>query len=531
MDGRNPERAPVSGSRASRRTHARPRAVPGARGWHPRQAAGRSRTISQYFDGLLSWRPGRSDGRRSPAAAASAVDDADDVLSALIRLTDRLVALLEYRDPFFRSGSSLTRLLAGAIARQMELPDDDVRSVELAALLRDLGRMALGGQILPDPVQDPDLPTKQKIEQHVDLGLELLDGVALPDAVRRAIRHHHEKWDGSGYPDGLSADEIPLSARILAVADSFAAMIAPRPYRLPRRIPAALEELAGDAGGAYDPEVIEALLGVLANRGNPVFPFGLREDVVVVHADRMRATALAARLCSYGYLPRVAADLDAARELVKRRMVDALIVAGEVEGGDVPAFLRELRADDALALMPVVAVDAGAIQQRVELLMSGADTCFGRRAPFDEIRATVAALLARTARARSGGADVEPGAADVASQGRPYSLRGELAEFPLSWLLQMLNYNSATAAIIVRGARARGVVYVEVGELCHAETEGRVGEEAVRRMLAWRRGSYVVRPDARATERTVRRPLVEILLDEAVSEDEAVIFGTVQPEE
>ncbi len=184
------------------------------------------------------------------------------------------MGLLEYRDPFFRGGSSLTRLLAAAVGRELGLPEGEIQNLGLAAVLRDLGRLALGGKLVSGPGKVGKTPeARRRIERHVDLALHLMEGIDLPASIRYAVRHHHERWDGGGYPDGLAGAEIPLSARILAVVDSFSAMVAARPYRLPRKVPEATAELRAEAGSRYDPDVVDALLAVLSRRDQPHLGF------------------------------------------------------------------------------------------------------------------------------------------------------------------------------------------------------------------------------------------------------------------
>jgi HD-GYP domain-containing protein (c-di-GMP phosphodiesterase class II) len=136
----------------------------------------------------------------------------------------------------------------------MGLPPDAVELTRLAANLHDLGKLAIPEELLrkPGPLTDPE---RLVLERHPQIGFRMLESLGV-DPVAAAVLHHHERWDGYGYPDGLAGDAIPLDARIIFVADAYDAMTSDRIYRprLSRR--QALAELERCAGSQFDPEVV-----------------------------------------------------------------------------------------------------------------------------------------------------------------------------------------------------------------------------------------------------------------------------------
>ncbi len=172
----------------------------------------------------------------------------------------RLARAIEYRD----SGTSayLERMahVAGLIAEQLGLPEDEVRAIEMAAPLHDMGKIAIPDAVLmkPGPLTDEET---QIMRRHPQIGHELLSGSHNRFIQAGAIiaLRHHERYDGSGYPDGLVGDAIPLEARIVAVADVFDALISPRPYKKAWDIDAALAYLYAQRGRLFDPACVEAL--------------------------------------------------------------------------------------------------------------------------------------------------------------------------------------------------------------------------------------------------------------------------------
>jgi putative nucleotidyltransferase with HDIG domain len=144
-----------------------------------------------------------------------------------------------------------------AIAHALGLAAGDVALVRTAAALHDLGKVLIPREILLKPSALTDAE-RALVERHPADGAAMLEGVADPEVVAM-IRSHHERLDGSGYPDGLGGDELPIGVRIIAVADSYDAMTSERPYRDTRSSADALAELRAQAGVLFDPGVVLGL--------------------------------------------------------------------------------------------------------------------------------------------------------------------------------------------------------------------------------------------------------------------------------
>jgi diguanylate cyclase (GGDEF)-like protein/putative nucleotidyltransferase with HDIG domain len=144
---------------------------------------------------------------------------------------------------------------AAALARQLELPDLDRQAVETAALLHDIGKLAVPEHILSKP--GPLTPDeRKKMQLHAQIGAEIVKAVPFPCPVAPLIRSHHERWDGKGYPSGLFGEQIPLGARILSVVDCFDAFTSERPYRPALSPDAAIRMIQREAGKAFDPAIV-----------------------------------------------------------------------------------------------------------------------------------------------------------------------------------------------------------------------------------------------------------------------------------
>jgi putative nucleotidyltransferase with HDIG domain len=147
------------------------------------------------------------------------------------------------------------------IADELGLPADARAHLRRGALLHDIGKIGVPDHILrkPGPLTAAEWVT---MRAHPDIGSGIIDDIPFLEDVARIVRAHHERWDGGGYPDGLAGTDIPLGARIFAVADSFDAMTSDRPYRRGRPFQEALGEIFGGRGGQFDPTITDAFLRI-----------------------------------------------------------------------------------------------------------------------------------------------------------------------------------------------------------------------------------------------------------------------------
>lgn len=168
-----------------------------------------------------------------------------------------LARVLDERDEHTSQHSQQVAEHAGLIARALDLGPEEVEVVMRAAALHDIGKVGMRNDILFKP-EGLTPEEREQAKRHALIGGELLQKFPLFEKGAVYVRHHHERWDGKGYPDGLAGDAIPLGARILTVADSFQAMTETRPYRQPMTEQEAAQELLAGSGTQFDPKVIDA---------------------------------------------------------------------------------------------------------------------------------------------------------------------------------------------------------------------------------------------------------------------------------
>lgn len=173
---------------------------------------------------------------------------------------DSLTALanaIDVRDPYTRGHVERVTAYAQVIAQQMGCRDALLEQIRFGSILHDIGKIVIQDDVL---LKSAPLSAEEweKMKQHPITGAEMIKDISYLAPAAPIIRHHHERWDGEGYPDGLKGDEIPLGARIVAVADSFDAMSIDRPYRNGRTLEDAFHEILECSGTHFDPQVVKA---------------------------------------------------------------------------------------------------------------------------------------------------------------------------------------------------------------------------------------------------------------------------------
>jgi HD-GYP domain-containing protein (c-di-GMP phosphodiesterase class II) len=197
------------------------------------------------------------------AAAALQHSEQHERLEPIVEAgVEALAAAIDMRDGYTSEHSAEVVELAGRVGRRLGLEPAALVELECAARLHDVGKIGVPDEILrkPGPLEESEWRT---IKRHPERGAEVLSRIPGLEAVATIVRFHHERWDGSGYPDGLAGDAIPLASRVISACDAFRAMTSDRPYRAALETWRALEELKEHSGSQFDPKVVDALLEVI----------------------------------------------------------------------------------------------------------------------------------------------------------------------------------------------------------------------------------------------------------------------------
>jgi putative nucleotidyltransferase with HDIG domain len=221
---------------------------------------------------------------RQQRESAAALTNANERLAgANLSFATALVATLDARDRYTAGHSAAVAIYARDIATRMGLTNDEQELVHLCGLVHDVGKIGLPAGLLEKPGA-LSLDERRQMEQHPVIGERILRNVADYEEIAAIVRHHHERIDGNGYPDRLEGDEIPLLARIIAVADAYNAMTSDRPYRdaMPSRV--ARLRLAQAVESQFDTAVVAAFEAVLTAASED-YRMASRTDFVLSSQD------------------------------------------------------------------------------------------------------------------------------------------------------------------------------------------------------------------------------------------------------
>jgi putative two-component system response regulator len=324
-------------------------------------------------------------------------------------LASALANAIEARDSYLHGHCERLASLAVRIAELLDLPQEEIETVRLGAILHDIGKIGIPDRVLlkPGPLDDEE---RRIIETHPEIGDKLLEPLDLLAAARPIVRHHHERWDGLGYPDGLSGLDIPLGARIVAVADSVEVMSSRQLYRLPRTPEQVVDELMQLRGVQWDSEIVEITLGLLASGELELGSEGIRLleqapkvatrsglAVLLVEPDDEQARLVTEALERALDAPVVArtSSVAGAAELLSSSEWSLAIVDHELPDGLGVEVIDALRANN--PSMPIVMLTGqGSEETAVEAFRHGASDYVVKGGPYLEalairIRGLVAA--------------------------------------------------------------------------------------------------------------------------------------------
>ena len=186
-------------------------------------------------------------------------EQAKKIRASFLSAITALAYALEAKDKYTSGHSQKVADISVAIAKELDLPQESIERIRLAGLVHDIGKIGVRETVLNKPGRLTDEEFRH-VQYHPEIGEHILAPIADDEEILKLVRHHHERYDGTGYPDQLKGDQIPLCSRILAVSDAYEAMTSERPYRSKMSDEEAYEEIKRNRGIQFDPEVADAFL-------------------------------------------------------------------------------------------------------------------------------------------------------------------------------------------------------------------------------------------------------------------------------
>lgn len=399
------------------------------------------------------------------------VDEASRFKDFFFAFTDRLLQIFEVNDKYFFNNNHLVAELSQKIAIKMGLDDKLVDSIHLAALLRDIGKIGIHHEILTGKTRLERGPM-ELVRSHPLNTVQILRQINFPWNVEFVIRHHHEHYDGNGYPEGLKGRNIPLGSRIIALADSYVAMTTERPYRKAMTEAAATHEIMKMAGSQFDPEVVEVFFEVLQQK---ISTETVRKWILFI--DDVSSSAAYVRL-NLGV-----EDLDLfpvsniadARESMENITPAIIIAARDTLQEEHFKFYNSIREGAAIPFIIVVPAE------ELETLTPESMVDFiARPIDMDILVAKIRKMLV-----------VEPHQARViTTEGVMKGVSGSLEDMGITDIIQVLNMGMKTARVLLQNARQKGELYLQNGRIVYVELGELKGHDAFFELIGWSKGEF-----------------------------------------
>lgn len=448
----------------------------------------------------------RAAGEARTAAVPAPPDDQrfERLKKCLIETVDVMVGLLEVNDPFFGGNSHITMEYARSIAEEMKLDPETIDEIVVGSLLHDIGRVGIKSDILVGKREISESEYKT-VRSHCENGAKIIEAVDFPWKVKPIIIHHHERYDGKGYPSGLKGREIPIGARILAVVDAFAAMTAHRPYRS-RSLTKdeAIQELHKNVGTQFDPEVVEMFTSVVDRK----FFFrgmGPKPRILMVDDEVDYLTLLKLKLVNEGFDVTAVDSAEEGLAAIEKDPPDLIVADVLMPGIDGLEMFRRIRASEAAwAETPLVFISGrDDPQTKVDALHLGAEDFLVKPVDLKVLAARIRNIIRRDAKWRKGGAGSAPASGVV----------GDLKNLSVPDIVQTLHLGLKTACVSVKGKSGEGRIYFENGRIRHSELGNLSGEAAFYEMLRWQEGPFVIAHGQTTKLRTIEMDEMQLMME------------------
>jgi len=422
----------------------------------------------------------------------------------LIDTVDVLISLLEVNDPFFGGNSHITMEYARFVAEEMKLDPETIDEIVVGSLLHDIGRIGIKSEILVGKREISESEFKT-VRSHCENGAKIIDAVDFPWKIKPIIIHHHERYDGKGYPSGLKGREIPIGARILAVVDAFTAMTAHRPYRsrsLTRE--EAIQELHRNVGTQFDPEVVE-LFSSIVDRKLYFRGLGPKPRILMVDDEIDYLILLKLKLVNEGFDVIASDNAEDALAAMEKDPPDLVVADVLMPGMDGIAMFRRMREANApwgdIPLIFLSGKDDS--QTKVDALQLGAEDFLVKPVELKELAARIRNVIRRDAKWRKG-------ASGTAQAG---GVVGDLRNLGVPDIVQTLHLGLKTACVRVTGKGGEGKIWFENGRIRHAELGSLSGDLAFYEMLRWQEGPFVIAHGQSTKLRTIEMDEMQLMME------------------
>jgi response regulator RpfG family c-di-GMP phosphodiesterase len=436
------------------------------------------------------------DMQRGAKRADGSVAAQESSYKTMIEIMRVMVSLLESGRGELAGHSVQTAHFTERMCRRIGLSERETGAITMAALLHDLGKGS-PYHLTPFNVAEWD-GHRTAAEKRFENPLRLFQSVGLPDSTLAALKHMYERIDGMGLPEGLKDKDIPLSARILAMADTFADLVAnPRnPYRRTLKTEEAMEVLDKGKKKIFDPNLVDLFKIVVAGDDIKRQLLTGAQSILIVDSDPEQCAILDLQLTSRGFRVRTARTSDTAIKALGEVIPNIIISEVDLEPEDGFKLKERINSDKQAREIPFIYFTARSSGADIEKGFNlGALDYLTKPLSVDVVSAKINKIVAE-----------KPGhGADGAS--------GSLAEMSLPDLVQILAHGRKSGQLKLTMGQHRGEIYFVDGEIYNAMFDKLRGEEAFFQMLKFREGNFVLNPSYRAESRLINMTAEMLLLE------------------
>lgn len=417
--------------------------------------------------------------------------------------TDRLLQVFEVNDRYFFNNDHLVANLSKKIAYKMGLEEKLVEAIYISALLRDIGKIGIKNQILErGKLGQAELTT---IKSHPLITVQILKQVKFPWNVDSIIIHHHEHYDGNGYPHGVKARQIPLGSRIISIVDSYVAMTMDRPYRKAMSREEAIQEINKKAGSQFDPEVVEAFLAViLKEKTSPV----QRKRILVLEGEDAVSALIKLNIKSDEIEVLSANTTPEAIKHLAKGNIYAIIAESEILSNEKYYFYNVVRQSRLTGSIPFIIIlptreyPRHLTDRLVDFIVMPLD--------IDELTTKIENLSRVEA--------VEPKTTQPESESK--GVTGNLEDFSLADIIQVLNMGLKTARIVLERGKDKGEIYLNRGKIVNVRALDLSGHEAFFELMGWGEGIFHIFHGQTTAEINATKDTMTLLLESSKALDE-----------
>lgn len=417
--------------------------------------------------------------------------------------TDRILQVFEVNDRYFFNNDHLVANLSKKIAYKMGLEEKLVEAIYISSLLRDIGKIGIKNQILEKgKLGQAELTT---IKSHPLITVQILKQVKFPWNVDSIIIHHHEHYDGNGYPHGVKARQIPLGSRIISIVDSYVAMTTDRPYRKAMSKEEAIQEINKKAGSQFDPEVVEAFLAVIRKEKTQAIE---RKRILVLEGEETISALIKLNIKSDEIEVLSANTTPEAIQHLAKENIYAIIADSEILSKEKNYFYNVVRQSRLTGSIPFIIILPNHEYPRqlrdplVDFIVKPLD--------IDELAKKIENLSKVEL--------VEPKTSQPGKESK--GVIGKLEDFGLADIIQVLNMGLKTARIVLERGGDKGEIYLNRGKIVNVRVLDLTGDEAFFALMGWEDGVFHLFHGQTTDDINVTMDTMTLLLESSKALDE-----------